>query len=174
MSSHFCCAQQQIQNRHRTWRACQSAVSLLIRPLLRQAGRKLLTVLVYASSWLSSLKQGVRMWLLSRQLLSPYAAMRPLWKAARPSTACESPDAAVPERPTDLVVPAHNSAHLLQACALVCQHRLSLPCVKLCGKICCRAVLCFQVQGERWGVLGCHLGRVGMRLRRNCTSMLCP
>ena len=60
------------------------------------------------------------MWLLSRQLLSPYTAMRPLWKAVRPSTACESPDAAVPKRPTDLVVPAF-SAPPSETCTLVRQ-----------------------------------------------------
>lgn len=47
------------------------------------------------------------MWLLSRQLLSPYTATRPpLLCCVSPSTACRPPAAAVPKRPADRAVPA--------------------------------------------------------------------
>ena len=104
-------------------------------PLLRQARCRLPTVLVYVSSLLSSLKQGVRMWLLSKQLLSPYTAMRPLWKAVRPRTACKSPDAAVPKRPTNLVVPAFN-ARLSQPCTQGRQDGFSTAVLTLEQNLC--------------------------------------
>ena len=45
------------------------------------------------------------MWLESRQLLSPYTPSRPFLCASRPSTACTSPEAPLPKRPTERVVP---------------------------------------------------------------------
>jgi hypothetical protein len=55
------------------------------------------------------------MWLLSRQLLSPYTATRPPLCSVSPSTACSPPDAAVPKRPAERAVPATKRMHTGEA-----------------------------------------------------------